>query len=186
MAPNISYKQKLKILPYLFLAVIILVYWIAVSGTVDLFRACTELQRQIVSAGVAPRQIDSLASRLNDLNRLTGNNETGIETDPFLNFISTRTNSSNRLIKYLPLHFFRNKSYLIETRSAVFEGSFRSLTEFLFALEKEYPSGKIVSVKFETETNLKTEKTRLLMTLFIQSVTNEKDTLNTDKTTTDS
>jgi hypothetical protein len=180
------YKQKLKILPYLFLVIVILVYWLAVSRTIGLQKECKELHRQIASAAVAPRQIDSLASRLNDLNRLTGNNVTNAETDPFLNFISTHATSSNRLIQYPPMHYFNNQHYLIETRSAVFEGSFHGLILFLFALEKEYSSGKVVSVKFETETNIKTGEKHLLMTLYIQSITNEKETVVTDKIIADS
>lgn len=186
MILTLSYQQKLKILPFAFLAITLLVYWIAVSGTVELNKTCKGLQRQMISVDVAPRQIDSLASRLKELNRLTGNNLAGEGTDPLLNFISTQTGSSNKLINYLPLHFFRNQPYLIETRVAVFEGSFRNLLEFLFALEKGYPSGKVVSVEFKIETNLKTEKNRLLMTLYIQSITNEKDTISTDKTSSNS
>jgi hypothetical protein len=176
-----TYQQKLKILPIVFMVSFILVYWIAIGSTVQLKRSCNELKMQMISAGDAPAQLLSLTHRLEELNSLTGNNEKGEATDPLLNFISTNSASSTKLINYLPLHLYTKQAYLIETRIAIFEGSYVNLLTFLFNLEKNYSSGKVVSVKFETETNLKTEKKRLLMTLYIQSISNEKSPAGYDQ-----
>ena len=184
MILKFTYRQKLKALPFLFMAALMLVYLMAVSDTIELRSSCNELTVQMISADDAPKQLASFTARLDELNGMAGNSNSGEGTDPLLNFISMHSTSSNKLINYLPLHFYQNQLYLIETRIAVYEGSYRSLLEFLFAFEKSYPSGKVVSVKFETETNAKSGKKRLLMTLYIQSITNEKDNSAKDQTTT--
>jgi hypothetical protein len=178
-----TYQQKLKFFPLLFLMAVILVYWIAVSGTVELKKSCTNLRKQLVSAGDAPTQLASLQARLNELNKMKGNIEKEEGTDPLLNFVSINPVPATRLINYQPLHFYTRQPYLIETRIAVFEGNYNSLLKLLFTLEKSYSAGKVVSVKFETETNLKTEKKRLLMTLYIQSISNDKNPVRREKST---
>ena len=184
MILKFTYRQKLKVLPFLFIAALILVYWMAVGDTIELRSTCNDLTVQMISASDAPKQLASFNARLDELNGMAGKSITAESTDPLLNFISTHSTSTNKLINYLPLHFFQNQRYLIETRIAVFEGNYRNLLEFLFAFEKSYPSGKVVSVKFETETNAKSGKKRLLMTLYIQSITNEKINTVKDQTTT--
>lgn len=174
MILKFTYQQKLKILPYSFLVMGLLVYWIAISGTVQLKKSCNTIKNQMISMGDANAQLLLLTHKLEELNKLTGDNEKDETTDPLLNFISSHSTSLVKLINFLPLHIYSKKPYLIETRIAVFEGSFINQLTFLFSLEKNYYSGKVVSVKFETETNLKTEKKRLLMTLYIQSISNEK------------
>lgn len=182
MILKLTYQQKLKLLPWALLAGLLLVYWIAVSGTVKLKRSCNDLKKQMTSAGDAPGQLVSLTARLNQLNALTGNGLKDGGGDPLMNFFSTNKISGADLINFLPLHAFTRQQYLIETRIAIFEGNFSSLLTVLFTLEKNYPSGKVVSVNFETETNLKTERKRLLMTLYIQSVSNDKNPAGYDKT----
>jgi hypothetical protein len=174
MKLKMTYQQKLKLLPWLLLAGIILVYWVAVSGTVKLKASCNELRKEMISAGDAPAQLISLTTRLNEYNAVAGNNQKDGGSDPLLNFISINSTSGASLISFLPLHVYMKQPYIIETRIAIFEGNYSSLLTVLFNLEKNYSSGKVVSVKFETETNLKTEKKRLLMTLYIQSVSNDK------------
>lgn len=183
MILKFTYQQKLKLLPFLFIAAMLVVYWIAISGTVKLKHTCIDLKAQLKSAGNAPEQLLAVTARLNELNRNSGNSRKEEGTDPFLNFISISSNSAAKLINYLPLHNYRKAPYLIETRSAIFEGIYSNLLSFLYSLEKNYTSGKVVSVKFETETNLKTEKRRLLMTLYIQSVSSEKNPAGDDKST---
>jgi hypothetical protein len=182
MIPKLTYQQKLKLLPWVFLAVIILVYWIAVSGTVKLKNRCNELRKEMILAGDAPAQLVSLTARLNEFNSMAGNNQNNGSSDPLLNFISTNSSPGVSLINFLPLHVYTRQPYVIETRIAIFEGNYSSLLTVLFSLEKNYSSGKIVSVKFETDTNLKTAKKRLLMTLYIQSVSNDKNPAGYEKT----
>ena len=167
----------------LFIVILLLIYWLSIRDTVELKTTCQDLTHQIILAGDAPKELSSLTLRLDELSGMTGKSITNEGSDPLLNFISTSTFSTNKLINYLPLHSYQNQRYLVETRTAVFEGTFRSLVEFLFDLEKRYVSGKVVSVKFETETNAKTEKKRLLMTLYIQSITSEKEAPSNHTTT---
>jgi hypothetical protein len=181
MILKLTYHQKLKLLPFSFIIVTIIIYWIALSGTFKLKKECKELKDQMISAGDASAELASLTARLNELGLKTGDNEQDVKSDPLLNFISTYSISSPKLVNYLPLHLFKKNPYLIETRIAVFEGSYADLIIFLFSLEKKYNLGKVVSAKFETETNLKSGKKRLLMTLYIQSISDDKDQNANDK-----
>jgi hypothetical protein len=135
----------------------------------------------MLTSGDAQEQLISLTVRLAELNSITGTSTTDLGGDPLLNFISTNLIYGANLINFLPLHVYTRQPYLIETRIAIFEGNFSSLLTVLYTLEKNYSSGKVVSVKFETETNLKTQKKRLLMSLYIQSISNDKNNAAYDK-----
>lgn len=174
MKLKFTYSQKLKILPVAVLAAMLLIYVVTVSRTVQLNRYCKINTAQNLSPSELSLQLDSLNIRLSKVNQLTGNNDPAKSTDPLLNFISTTLVPSGKLVEYLPLHEFRIQNHLVSTRIAVIESDYKSLLIFLNNLEKNYLEGKVASVKFEKETNIRIGRKRLLMTLYIQSITDEK------------
>jgi len=177
MFKRLSFKQRVKLLPAGFLISLLLIYWIAIRDTFKLKQNCKALTEESRSAGDAPQQIAIIQSKLSEINTIAGKNS-GNETDPLLTFISNSKTAQINLVDYQPVHTFQHQNYMVETRIAVFESSYVNLLKFLYHLEKDFKSGKLVSVKFQTETNLKTERKRLLMTLYIQSIRNEETEAN--------
>ncbi|MDP4209202.1 MAG: hypothetical protein Q8928_10350 [Bacteroidota bacterium] len=173
MALKQTYRQKLKFLPLLFLVSVLLTYWFAITETVNIKGDCIRLHEEARIADNAPVQTALIRKKLDDINQIAGKDSLTSETDPLLEFVSHYTNRSVNLVDYQPLHTYQHQKYKVETRTAIFEGSYTNLLKFLFTIEKKFRSGKIVSVKFETETNLKTEHKRLLMTMYVQSVKND-------------
>jgi hypothetical protein len=179
MLKKLSYKQQLKLLPVAFIISLLLIYWIAIHGTIAIRHDCKELTEQSKVAVNAPGQVEIIRNKLDEINQIAGGNQFQA-TDPLLEFISNSGYSGvTSLVDYQPVHIFNHENYRVETRIAVFEGSFTSLLKFLYHLEKEFKSGKIISVKFQTEINFKTNRKRLLMTIYIQSLRNE--TIISDK-----
>ena len=177
MFKRLSFKQRVKLLPAGFLIALLLIYWIAVRDTFKIKQNCKALTEESRNAGDAPQQIVIIQSKLSEINTIAGKNS-GNETDPLLTFISNSKTAQINLVDYQPVHTFQHQNYMVETRIAVFESSYVNLLKFLYHLEKDFKSGKLVSVKFQTETNLKTERKRLLMTLYIQSIRNEETEAN--------
>lgn len=176
MKMKLSYSQKLKLLPVAVLAAILLVYVVAVSQTVQLSKYCRINSTRNLSLTELRRQFDSLNIRMIQLNQLSGNNNLTSNSDPLLNFISLTLAQPGKLIEYLPTHEYRIQNHIVSTRVAVIEGDYRNLLVFLNKLEKNYPNGKVASVKFQSETALRTGRKRLLMTLYIQTIIDEKST----------
>jgi preprotein translocase subunit SecF len=173
MFQKLTYKRIIKFLPIGFIIVLMLVYGLAIHETLSLKRKCKELTEQTIAAEDAPKQIVLLKNKLDDLNKVMGKDTTDAESDPLLRFVAgSNTNNNVRLVDFQPLHVFQHQNYQVETRVAVFAGQFVNLVRFLYSLERDFNSGKVVSVKFQVETNYKTNRKRLLMTLYVQSVKN--------------
>jgi len=176
----LTYKQKVKILPIGFFIALLIIYGIAIRETIALKHDCTDLTEQTKAAVDAPQQMGIIREKLDELSLVMGKDSANSGTDPLLEFVST-SNISNavNLVDFQPMHIFQHQNYRVETRIATFEGSYSNLLKFLNNLEKGFKSGKVVSVKFQTETNFKTDRKRLLLIIYIQSVKNDK--MNTDE-----
>jgi hypothetical protein len=173
MFKRFSYKQKMKILPAVFALAILLVYLFAIRETLKVKEECHELTGQIKMAENAPLQLTIIRNKLDELNMVMGKDSIASGTDPLLEFVSSsNANMRINLVDYQPLHVYQHQNYQVETRVVVFEGTYTKLVKFLYHFENEFKAGKVVSVKFETETNFKTDRKRLLMMLYIQSVKN--------------
>jgi hypothetical protein len=173
MFKQLSYRKRIKLFPVGFLIAFLLIYLLAIRETLKIKKECKELAGQTNAAKDAPRQMAQIQNKLNELNNIMGKGDKESDSDPLLEFVSSSNSSGTSLVDFQPLHVYQHQNYQVETRTAVFEGSYINLLKFLHAVEKGFKSGKVVSVKFQTETNLKTERKRLLMSLFIQSVKNE-------------
>jgi hypothetical protein len=179
---KLTYHQKVKALPSAFLCALLIIYLVAIKDVLKLHQDCSELNIQISKATDAPKETLTIRSKLNEINLIAGKSKDPENTDPLLEFISASSiNKTIQLVEYQPVHQYKNQSNQIETRIACFEGSFSHLLKLLYRLEKEFKAGKVVSVKYQTETDFKTNKTRLLMTLYIQSITNDKEEINVDQ-----
>lgn len=170
MFRQLTYRQLIRILPVMLLFTFILVYWLALGETFALKHKCNELVEEINNAKEAPKQLYVIRNKLDELNKMVGKDTLNSETDPLLRFLSDSEPNNINLVDLQPLHIFQHQNYQVETRVAVFEGKFIDLTKFLYHLEKEFNSGKAVSIKYQSETNFKTGRKRLLMTLLIQSI----------------
>lgn len=174
MKLNLSYKQKLRILPAVVSVAIILVYIIAISRTIQLNRYCKKTAIQNLSSEELKMELETLSSRMLLMEGISGRNGTLNGTDPLLNFISIKLKQSGELVEYLPLHECRIQNHIVSTRIAVIESDYRNHLIFLNDLEKNYMDGKVVSVRFESDINMKSGKKRLLMTIYIQSIRDDK------------
>jgi hypothetical protein len=172
---QVTYKQKVKLLPIVFLVALLLIYGLAIRETLNMKRGCHDLTEQTKVAGDAPQQMARIHGKLDELNLMMGKDTVNSGTDPLLEFVSTSVNTNIGLVDFQPMHVFQHQNYRVETRIATFEGSFVNLLKFLNNLEKGFKSGKVVSVKFQTETNFKTDRKRLLMVIYIQSVKNDEN-----------
>jgi len=172
MLKRFTYRQRLKYLPVGFVLALLLIYWLAIRETVKIKNDCSELIKQTKTAEDAPQQMRLIKTRLDELNNVMGSDTVKSDADPLLKFVSRLNSNNSNLVDFQPLHVFEHQNYQVETRIAVFEGTYVNLVKFLFDLEQKFLAGKVVSVKFQTETNFKTERKRLLMTLYVQSVKN--------------
>ena len=171
MFKKLAFKQRLKYFPFAFLIALLIVYRFAISETIKIYLESIELLNQTNTASEAPNQIAIIQKKLSDMNNIMGKESKETDSDPLLGFFtSLKLNNSINLVDFQSLHVVENKNYRIETRVAVFEGSYNNLLKFLYKLEKQFKYGKVISVDYSIDTNFNTKKKRLLMKLYIQSI----------------
>jgi hypothetical protein len=171
MKNKISYTQLIKYLPYGFVLLLLLIYYIAIKNTLVLKAECSKLIKEKTLEQGAPTEILTLKNKLFEINQIIGNVGDENETDPLLEFISSQNkNNRSKLIDYQPSHFNKNKLFLVETRIAKFEGSYINLLKLLYNFEQNFKAGKVVSVSFETVQKLNNDRLGLTMTIYIQSI----------------
>lgn len=177
----LSYKKKLKLLPWIAALVFLLVYWFAISETIKLRREVKSLLKETTAIETAPAAMRNLKKKLDEINILTGNRDVTTGTDPLME-LTSRLSSAHSVIlsEYQPNHIFRYQNYNIETRIVSFESSFIPCLKVLNDIEKDYRNGNVVSVKYYTRTDNSTSKKHLTMQILIQSIKNEKSNTSED------
>ncbi len=174
MLTGITYKQRFRLLIYAAIIIFLIAYFVAIKPTLEEKRQYRELQTNIELAQDAPRKIAILEKKIQEYSFLFSNEGDGSGNHEKIHeYISKYCAKNNITFSfYPPLHKFKEKNYLIETNIAELEGRFIKLVKLLYTIEQEMDFGKVVSVKFESKTNLRTKTQKLYMTIFIQHIIN--------------
>jgi hypothetical protein len=153
MFDNLNFKKKVNLLIAGFCISLLIVYYIAVKGTIDLARECHHIQDQITTNEKAPAEIKIFEKRLIELNKTISNLDSS-NTDfheNILGDISTYCTKHDLIIKNYPeSHKYASDKYVVETDIISIEGNFSDLLKLLYKLEIENKNGHISSISFET------------------------------------
>jgi hypothetical protein len=179
---NISYRKKVRILPWIAGVVCIMVYWLAVSETLKLKKEMHSMEKEMLAIENAPDRLNQLRSRLNEINRISGNSSGEMVTDPLLE-LSSKQALDNAVIlsEYQPVHVFSYGNHQVETRIISFEAPFIPCLKVLNSIERLYRYGKIVSVNYSAKTDYKTSTKHLSMQILIQTIQNENNVKKTSE-----
>lgn len=170
---QLTYQQKNKWLLGGSLAFLVIVYLLAIRGTVGLYVQGGELEEKLGQAQGAPRQIaqlerklaywDQLASSLND-------SATNVQKELFTN-VSKACNAHKVSLRTLEFTASEEKeNHSIDTYQVVMEGSYRNLLSAVYELENKLGNGILSSLTFEKEKDRYTKKDYLIAKLYIQSI----------------
>jgi len=171
---SITYRKKY--LAFLFVAGLfcIVVYKVSVRKTIQLGAECKEIEEKLESVSKTPEAIAKLQSDIDRLDILFGNtgnenlNNRALIIEKCSNYCKGKKirvdqiNEPNILVR---------EGLIIETTEIHFEGAYNNLMRLIYFLETSSLPGKITSVSFNKEINKRSKHERLLLKLFIQSIT---------------
>lgn len=172
MFKNITYKKKLIILLAGFVIFLFVAYSLSIKNTFELADQCEAYETQLDFVKDAPVKIAQLQKELDSKEQLLGRNLSETEfQEQLLQKISSHCSKNDLVIRELPqVHTYRQHEYEIETYTTVIEGSYVRLLKLLYAMEQEYRIGKVVSAKFISKKDFKTNRLRLTLSMYIQNI----------------
>lgn len=151
------------------------VYFFAIKNTIDTRNQCCVLQQQLDSAADAPSRLAHLKQELQQLEQITGSNDT-INTlhERLLGIITNYCQENNITLRDFasPIRYHQQE-WLVETHPIIVEGSFIPLLKLVAKLERE-KTGKVVCVDFQSKRDNKTQSLSLTLTIYVQNIIREK------------
>jgi|GEM_PF-2020354 len=171
MLNNLSDKQKLWSLT----ALLILMFWMAwhfaFSKTIELWKACGELEQQKERIKEIPGQLPALKIKAEHLEKILGSSA----REDSLNLIAEEINlhclRHHVTLKEIPeKHLFTGPNLIVETLGIDLQGDFTDQLRVIDALEKSDIKARLRSVKFQSATDQISGEQSLIGTLFFQSI----------------
>jgi hypothetical protein len=173
MIRNLTYKQRFYYLLGMGMLVYILSYGVAISGTIKTWHDLKETDVKLKKLSAAPANIKALEKSLDAINFKIGTNQGDVSDfqKTLLDGISSYCIQNGLILKEFPrIHAWQKGNYEFITSYACIEGPFVPLLKLLYKMEVTHATGRIVSVSFFSTEDRRTKKTRLSMSLYIQTI----------------
>ena len=173
MFKDLTYKKKALYLLITAIVALFIVYKMAIKETVTKKRNYKEIKAEIEKAENAPSIIAGLNKRIEAYNKLLGeqNQQELSVRDLLLNYGTQYCHDTRAILKNFPEpHIYKSSNYEIETNTMVVQGGFIELLKMLYALETNNNFGRIQSVIFQTEMNIRTKQKVLISKLYLQNI----------------
>jgi len=170
---NISYKRRTVILMLGFLVLLFGAYHMAIIETLVLKRKYKEITRKVLSLENAPAEIASLEGQLKEIQAMVGQTyDAGVDIqEDLLETIAYYCQKYGLEIREVPkVHVTEDLNYFLETSNFQVQGRFIPLLKLLNMLESQNGYGRLLSAEFLKEKDLKTKKSRLILSVYIQNV----------------
>jgi hypothetical protein len=148
-------------------------YWIAISGTIKTRQDLRKMDIKLEKLATAPESIDRLENRVAIVDGKIGENPGDIPEfqKNMLDKISSYCAQNGLVLKDFPkIHSWQKNDYQFITGYANIEGPFIPLLKLLYQLETSHTSGRIVSVTFASIEDHRIKKTRLTMSVYVQTI----------------
>lgn len=168
-----TYKQKNQALLGFCVFFLVVVYWLALGQTIELYGFTNKLEVRLDSARKAPVLVGRLTAELRGLDQKVDSYSAGPEV--WQGILGTRVAAISKmngvtLINLpLPLEDIQN-DFIIQTCTVKLEGSFKDLLKTVYDLERAGVTGKIVSLRFALEEDRRSKRTSLYAYVFVQNI----------------
>ncbi|PCH68426.1 MAG: hypothetical protein COC06_09510 [Bacteroidales bacterium] len=168
---ELTYKTRLKVLPFLFVLGFLLIYWLALDKTIVLSGELSVLENKVELLSDAPLQIEILKKRLEHLENSIGNYNEDISQERIFSELSDYCKENGLSILEFPdSHEFNSNGQVVNTFQVEIEGSFHSLLKLVHRLEQEIFLGKMAGVKFQLKSHRRSREEYLSVKIFLQTI----------------
>jgi hypothetical protein len=177
MKKTVPYKKRFCYLVASGVLVFILAYRIAISRTITTINKLHKIESFSGQFETARLNIAGAEKQLQVINARIGEyfgDKTAFQRDLF-NRTSIYCADNSLIIKDFPqVHCWKKQDYQFLTGFARLEGTFLPLLKFINNIENSHLYGRIVSLSFSANEDRKMKKTRLSLSIYIQTIKNEK------------
>ena len=173
LSSSLTFKKRNRYLLLGLFVMILVCYNFAVKGTITLINGVSEMKQQASLANDAPARINDLQKQLTKIESEIGNthNDSNSIQQVVLSLITNYCLKNNIVLQEFPKPITnQEKDILIETDYFVVEGDFIKLLLLVNQLEHHKEIGKVTSTHFQSKKNVKTKKTELVVTIYIQNL----------------
>ncbi len=168
---KMTYSTKMKLLPFAFLLGGILVYFLAISNTVELSIEVRQLNNQMARLSDAPLQIQILKQRLKEIEDRIGTHSGNISQEVIFQKLSIYCKENKLTIREFPLpHELSTDDYSVETYLLEVDGTYTKLLKMVYYLEQETYLGKVSGLHFLLKKDKRSREEYLSLTIFLQTV----------------
>ena len=149
----------------------IFIWLFAIDNTIDQYSDLRMVNNELEKLDQAPFQLAAMEKRLGKITGAIGNSSQNMGGDEIFGRISEYVVREKTLqIMNFPMNNnFENSNYEIHTYTIKMTGKYKDLLKMLNYFETNKNIGKIVSVDFKVEKNLKTKKKFLIMMMYVQT-----------------
>jgi len=167
-----SYKQKVAGLTKALIIVGIISWSFAVEKTYDLYFDNIRLEKQLVSASLAPQKIATFNQTLNQLDEhLFLNVDQANRQDNLLASIGAICKYKKlSLLSFPEVIAQQADDYIVATNVIEIEGKYTKLVEMVYDIEQIQKLGRVSSVSFELVKDRRTKKEKLIAKIFLQVI----------------
>ncbi len=177
MLEKLTYKQKFYLAIAGFLISLVLVYSIAIKGTLAIKKECKELKYKIMQVENAPVKVASLEREIAKLEGLMSNVNSELSVNEKLLEVTARFAERNRLVlkEFPETHTYTKQDYSIYTDAITLEGGFINLLRLLYLIETEKSYGRVSSVDFYSYLDKRKKTYNLNMIIYVQNIQHISD-----------
>lgn len=174
---SLTYKQKYVLLLIIAGLFSLVIFKLSIQKTIRLYHSNQEALRKLENVSKAPQSIAKLQSEIEHLDALFGQMEN--ETDHRAAIIQKCSDFCKenriRVAQIKEPDILRRDKLIVETTELHFEGSHKNLLRLVYFLETTAGNGKLSSICFQKEMNKRSKEERLILKIFIQSITKQNN-----------
>jgi len=170
-----GYKKKYRLLLVLTPVIMIVVYNLTISNTIELAGNISDLKYDVSQTSLAPANISMLTRQLDYLKTKVGKSSKNSEVESLFTDISEYCRKHKLKLKSFPAaHSVSRSRYLCRTSIITVEGSFKKLLKLIHYFE--YKKNKLIrSVSFDLARDRISKKDKLQLKIYMQSINYGKD-----------
>ena len=169
---EMSYKGLLKIFYGLAILLIYLIYHFSIAPTINKYSDLIEKDTQLLNTKDLPSKLKAIKIDIEQLDLIIGEVEQVDEMGKrraLLGLISDYCNNNHITIKQIskPEYFEQNQVF-VEINQLVLKGSFFELLKFIYYMEERKSFGRIASLSYFMEKDVKTKEESLSLLVYFQ------------------
>ncbi|MCK6649293.1 MAG: hypothetical protein L6Q66_06540 [Bacteroidia bacterium] len=171
MLKNLSYKQKNKLLLVAGTLLVMGTYVFGIKKTLITYNDYKSNMEKLTLAENAPVMLQKVKEELDQMNAKLGQNDSRSKSEVLIEFVTRYCEENGAVLKEFPKVAESMKDdLLIESNVFTVAGDFNTLLSLIYQLEQKVNVGKVVSVNYQVQKDLKTKEPILIAKVFVQNI----------------